>query len=52
MASLNRRVGGRVIYYFSRENTLRKVGKNRYVENWGGHALYIFDKENRLNQTG
>lgn len=43
MAGLNRIVGGRVVYYFSVEHTLKKVRSNRYVGQWGGYALYIFD---------
>ena len=43
-------MGGRVIYYFSAEHTIKKIGKKKkegrdlYVGHWGGHALYIFDQ--------
>jgi hypothetical protein len=43
MAGLNRITGGRVVYHFSRDHTLKKVRGNLYVGHAGGHALYVYD---------
>jgi hypothetical protein len=43
MAGLNRLLGSRVVYYSSREHTLKKVRSDRYVGHWGAHSIYIFD---------
>jgi len=42
IAGLNRAVGGRVIFYFAVEHSLKKVRSNFYIGHYGGAALWLF----------